>query len=108
MKGETAVYLGNIIPKAHFRAFIYNVSGEKKLIDGWGNFEAHMATGIWFAKEEEAKSIKNEMELSEKPKRKRKSKAVGDDSGEEEPMVPDDYDGMAVVLNDEFLSEAKD
>lgn len=54
MKGVPAMYLGRIVDKKHFRAFIYDLTSQTKLVESWGDFESHMQTGIWFATKEEA------------------------------------------------------
>ena len=69
MNNSPAVYLGRIIPKEHFRAYIYKANGDKKLVNSWDEFEAHMETGIWFAEDINAKEVQTE-EAIEKPKKK--------------------------------------
>lgn len=69
MKGEPAVYLGRMVDKKHFRAFVYNASGDSKLVESWDEFEETMAAGVWFATTEAASSVKDVT-----TKRKRKSK----------------------------------
>lgn len=60
MDGATAIYLGRIVDKKHFRVFIYSSDGQKKLVSSWDDFENHMQTGLWFASEyEEKKEVKN-------------------------------------------------
>jgi hypothetical protein len=51
-------YLGRMVPEAGFRAFVYDVKDGRKLVNSWKEFEAAMATGIWFAsREDAAKSV---------------------------------------------------
>jgi hypothetical protein len=60
MDGVTAVYLGRIVSKEHFRVYIYSTEGKRKLINSWKDFENHMQTGLWFAsKYEEKPDIKD-------------------------------------------------
>ena len=96
MKGVPAVYLGRIVEKEHFRVFIYGFNGDKKLIESWDDFEAHMENGLWFS---EPVPIIPQEELPidepviEKPKRSRKSASRVDAEVE-------------VVKDDDFLPKA--
>ena len=67
MKGVPAIYLGQIVDKAHFRTFIYGADGAKKLVESWDDYEKHMESGIWFSTQEDAKA----RVPVEKPKRVR-------------------------------------
>ncbi len=58
MEGNPALYLGRIVSKENFRAFIYSPDGSKKLVNSWVDFENHMKTGIWFSSLEDIKCIK--------------------------------------------------
>ncbi len=49
MKGSPAIYLGRIVDKNHFRAVVYGMNGEKKLVKSWDEFEAAMESGLWFS-----------------------------------------------------------
>lgn len=71
MEGIPATYLGRIVPKEHFRAFIYGPNQQKRLVNSWDEFEAHMASGLWFATEDEAKPAP-----IDKPKRVKKEAPV--------------------------------
>jgi hypothetical protein len=71
MKTEPAIYLGRIVDKKHFRAFVYNASGASKLVESWDEFEAAMQSGVWFATQEDACSIQES-----KTKKKSRSKEV--------------------------------
>lgn len=46
---ETAIYLGNIVSKNNFRVFIYHADGDRKLVNSWDEYSAHMTLGTWFA-----------------------------------------------------------
>lgn len=54
MQGTQVIYLGRSIAKEGFRAFVYGAKGQKKLMNSWHEFENHMATGLWFARKEDA------------------------------------------------------
>ncbi len=58
-------YLGRIIDKKHFRAFIYATDGNKKLVESWTEFEKHISTGVWFDKKEKAQIVTLEPEAEE-------------------------------------------
>lgn len=49
MTGEHVIYLGRLIPKKGFRAFIYGFEGVEKLVESWEEYEKNIATGSWFA-----------------------------------------------------------
>lgn len=101
MKGTPAKYLGKIIGKDNFRAYIYCTDGSKKLIESWDDFEAHMATGLWFAKKSEALAIKKvKEEQAAKPKRTRKPKA-------EAPTESFEDEENEALLDDGFGFEVK-
>ncbi len=70
MEGVPAKYLGRLVSKEHFRAFIYGSDGSAKLVESWDEFEKHMQTGLWFADKQEPKEIEVIEEV--KPKRVRK------------------------------------
>jgi len=65
MKGTPAVYLGRIVQKKNFRAFVYGSNNEKKVVNSWDEFEAAMQSGIWFASIEDAKAMKVSVEPEE-------------------------------------------
>ena len=80
MEGTPAIYLGRIVEKKNFRAFIYGPNGEQRLAESWEEFEANMQSGVWFATLEDAKASKGivedseTVEVDEKPKSKTKQK----------------------------------
>jgi hypothetical protein len=57
MKGTPAVYLGRIVNKEKFCAFIYGANGEKKLVKSWDEFESCMQSGLWFATKQHVEEI---------------------------------------------------
>ena len=58
MEGIPANYLGRLVSKENFRAFIYAPNGVKKLVNSWDEFEKEMASGLWFATIDEAQEPK--------------------------------------------------
>lgn len=58
MHGLPAVYRGRLVEKDTFRVFIYNTNLEKKLIESWDVFVAHMETGLWFSTSKAAREAK--------------------------------------------------
>ncbi len=84
MEGKPAIYLGRIVSKKHFRAFVYGTNGEQKLVESWDEFEKAMESGIWFASKEEKVKTKSD-------KRKRKPKVISMEHVEDkEDVLPDD------------------
>ena len=81
MEGIPANYLGRLVSKINFRAFIYASDGSQKLVNSWDEFEKHMETGLWFACMEDI--IKKEETIEETQvstkKNKKVSKEVKDD-----------------------------
>ncbi len=99
MKGTPAKYLGKIVGKENFRAYIYSAEGNKKLVESWDDFELHMATGLWFSKKEEVIAIqKAKEEQALKPKKTRKQKVENEPlpSAENESFLNDDAFGLEV------------
>ena len=73
MDGVPAIYLGRIVSKENFRAFIYSPNNQEKLVNSWEEFEREIATGIWFV--DKADAIKPlEKEEDSKPRQKRMAK----------------------------------
>ena len=86
MKGTPAVYLGRIVDKKHFRAWIYGADGERRMVESWDAFEAAMQSGIWFAKLED---IQAKPKPKAKPKAKSKIETVTE-TDESDDVLPDD------------------
>ena len=86
MEGIPATYLGRIVSKKNFRAFIYGENGVSKLVNSWDEFEAHMATGVWFALKEDAD---NRIPV-EKPKRVKKDSVRMPDANQDDGFLPKD------------------
>lgn len=65
-------YLGRLVPKMHFRAFVYSHDKdvEPKIAESWVEFQKYMSSGVWFATKEEAKEhAPAESDKKEKPKK---------------------------------------
>jgi hypothetical protein len=71
MQGTQVQYNGRSIAKEGFRAFIYGANDAKKLVNSWDEFEAHMASGIWFASIDDVPCEQPKEEMKTEPLRKR-------------------------------------
>lgn len=104
MKGTPAIYLGRIVEKKHFRAFIHGANGEKRLVNSWDDYEAAMESGLWFATKEHAEESKVPVENDGKPKPKskpnHKPKSVKVEEVEESENAPDRLDDMVFEVKD--------
>lgn len=69
---EEVVYLGKIIPKQNFRAFVYAADGSKRLVESWEEFESKIDSGIWFSTKEDAQR-RIEVEKPKRPKKESKN-----------------------------------
>lgn len=52
-------YDNRIVPKEGFRAFIYNVDGERRMANSWNEFQSYVQTGTWFSTKEAAEKQKS-------------------------------------------------
>lgn len=52
---EHVLYLGRMIPKKGFRAYVYSVDGKSLLVNSWPEFEKQIASGVWFDSVEKAR-----------------------------------------------------
>ena len=116
MKGTPAIYLGKIVSKKHFRAYVYASNGQKKLVESWEEFEASMQSGIWFANTDDAdvnKRIPDGAETvgaGEKIKRKYKTKQKQKSNIEpvdESEDVLQDNDSVFEVTDDFLPKESE-
>ena len=100
MKGVPAIYLGQIVDKAHFRTFIYSMDGSKKLVESWDEYERHMESGLWFSTQEDAKS-----RIPVKPKRVRNKPVpvATEELNDDEPLIEEE-----LIRDDDFLPKASD
>lgn len=111
MDGVPANYLGRLVSKEHFRAFIYAPDGTKRLVESWAEFEANMQTGIWFATAADATASLAPVAEAPKPRPLRLKKArelvtrleLKDEAIAETDIS--DY-GVAFEVTDDFLSDA--
>lgn len=71
MQGMQVIYKGRSIAKEGFRAFIYGLEGQKKLVNSWHEFESAMSSGIWFAAKHEAIQQNSSEEQKSEASRKR-------------------------------------
>ncbi len=67
MEGDFVVYEGRKVPRKNFRAFVYGTENKRKIVESYKDFEDAMATGIWFATNDEVHGM-----ASIKPKDKKK------------------------------------
>lgn len=51
MREEQVLYLGRWVPKRHFKAFVYNKSGQI-LANSYREFKQLISSGVWFADKE--------------------------------------------------------
>jgi hypothetical protein len=80
MQGQEVEYLGRLVSKEGFRAFIYGRDNLQKCVNSWDEFENQLATGLWFASVDEIPTEEDEPEeggvlknlINPKPKGKRK------------------------------------
>lgn len=121
MKGTPAEYLGRLVDKKHFRAFVHGVGGQRRLVESWDEYEACMQSGVWFATIEDALASKavpeeevhtitvDELPSQEhgkpkgkdKPKAKAKVAKVKDvKEVEEGEIAPDELDDMVYEVKD--------
>jgi hypothetical protein len=109
MSASPAMYLGKVIDKKNFRAFIYGANGERRLVNSWQEFEANMQSGVWFATIEDAvssKEVAKEEPKKKQPKRKIKSLSSFKPVLVEEPEDADDVlpdDNSVFEITDDFL-----
>lgn len=50
MVDEHVCYEGRLVPKKHFRVFIYDAKGEQLLVESFEDYEFYLSTGEWFGK----------------------------------------------------------
>lgn len=108
MSNVPAMYLGRLVDKEKFRTFIYGPKGLKKLAESWDDYEAQMASGLWFPTAEEAEA--SVAEVKPKPKKARPALKPKEDEVLEvlpdEEVLPDD-DSVFEVTDDFLPKETK-
>lgn len=83
LKEPQFMYLGRMVNKLHFRAFVYSNEGEK-VAEGYDDFMDLINSGIWF-------STKEELAVSNaKPKRKNSKKDKVEPQKEELEEIPNE------------------
>ena len=88
MKGQSVNYLGKVVLKDHFRAFIYGSDGTKKLVNSWDVFEKCMQSGLWFATQKEAQAFQRTKDETPKmPAKPKKTRKIEPKSIEKEQVV---------------------
>ncbi len=72
---KQVLYLGRWVSREHFRAFVYNSSGEK-MANSYQEFSDLISSGVWFAEKQDIPKKDEENEATNvvaiKPKRGRK------------------------------------
>ncbi len=62
---EFVPYLGRMVPKRGFRAFIHHSDGRKKIAESYDEFELFINSDGWFATQEEAEAPKKRRKKTE-------------------------------------------
>jgi hypothetical protein len=77
MKGLPAQYMGKVVSKNNFRAYVYSPDGSQKLVESWDEYEECIASGVWFSTKEQAQErIKSEEPKKQEQKTNLKSKVT--------------------------------
>ncbi len=106
MKGAPAIYLGKIVDKNKFRAYVYGAKGEKRLVESWAEFELAMESGIWFATLDDVIALNIDIKPKLKSKAKSKKKQKIEDSDEKMDELEDEG-SVFEVKNDLLFNENK-
>jgi hypothetical protein len=53
-------YLGKMVPREHFRVFVYSQDGKQKLVNSWNEYQEAIGSGMWFAEKQPLKQRKKE------------------------------------------------
>jgi len=107
MKAVPAIYLGRVVEKKNFRAFIYGINGERRLVESWDEFEANMQSGLWFASLEDAGASKAINVVSAKKRTRQKPKLHEVEKVAEE-VIEEVYEDECVLQDDDSVFEVKD
>lgn len=106
MEGSPAIYLGRLVSKENFRAFIYAPNGGQRLVESWEEFEANMQSGVWFATPEDAQAsiaVVEEEKPKAKPRPSRAKKVEEVAPADDEPHEEAPADDLAFEVTDDFL-----
>ena len=107
MDNSLVKYLGRMVPRLGFRAYVYAEDGSSKLVDSYDAYQDAIASGVWFATVEDASAIV--MVSEEAPKRTRKSRRketaidILEEAEDAEYAEQQDNLDVKVELNDSFL-----
>ena len=69
---DHVLYLGKMVPKASFRAFVHNAKGEEKLANSWAEYQQLLDSCVWFAQKQDADAKAKDLK---KPVKQKRSKA---------------------------------
>ncbi len=116
MEGTPAMYLGRIVEKKNFRAFIYGPNGEQRLAESWEEFEANMQSGVWFASKEDAEAskvvidvqVEHKGTIKVKQKSKPKPRPKSKSKPKPAPVEKFDEEQLDVLPDDGSVFEVKD
>lgn len=45
---DCVLYQGRMVPREHFRVFVYGANNQKRLASSWEEYEELVKTGLWF------------------------------------------------------------
>lgn len=72
MSDEFVLYDGRMVSKENFRVFVYGLEGAQKVVNSWLEYEAAMASGLWFPSKDEVAAMIDKKQPQEQVKNKRK------------------------------------
>jgi len=107
MDNSLVKYLGRMVPRPSFRAYVYAQDGSSKLVESYDAYQDAMASGVWFETIEDASAIA--VVAEEAPKRTRKSgrkeTAIDILESEEDDECAEQQAGADIraLLDDSFL-----
>lgn len=58
---DKVLYLGRMVDKLTFRAFVYGADNTQKLAKSWIEFQALVSSGLWFAERPEDRVVEGEV-----------------------------------------------
>jgi len=111
MDNSLVKYLGRMVPRLSFRAYVYAQNGSSKLVESYDGYQEAMASGVWFATIEDSSAI--EVVSEEAPKRTRKSSRketvidILEKSKDAEYAEQQDSLAVKAGLNDSFLTRER-
>lgn len=83
MSSQAVLYNGKSILKEHFRAYVYNGNGEKKLCQSWDDYNESLKSGLWF----DSLQAKDDALFKSKPKKEKPKMRSGTFEVSESEMV---------------------